>query len=191
MSEEPNPTRTVLQRIEEGDAAAPAELYELVEGELRRLAGALMRSQGEGHTLQPTALVHEAWMKLTAGEGGSWRDHGHFVATAATAMRHILVDHAREKASAKRGGTREREPLDSVDPTADDTAEQLVALDDAMARIADEDERARQVAEMRLFAGLSAEEIAAALEVSPRTVDRAWRTARDVLRAELGDERVG
>lgn len=191
MSQPSTPTKAILLRLEQGDESAPAELYGLVEAELRRLAQAQMRTQAEGHTLQVTALVHEAWMKLTAGEGGTWRDHGHFVATAASAMRQILVDHARAKASLKRGGQRQRESLEEVDPSTDGALEQLIALDEALAAVERQDERARKVAELRLFGGLTPAEIAASLSISPRSVDRAWQIARNVLQDELGEHRVG
>ena len=191
MPEDPSPTNELLRGVEAGDRGAPAELYLRVEDELRRLAVAMMRSQPEGHTLQPTALVHEAWIKLGADQKGCWRDHGHFVATAASAMRQILVDHARAKASAKRGGSHQRQSLEALEPGVNATFDQLLALDDALAAVAREDERARRVAEMRLFGGLELREIAASLGLSPRTIDRVWQKAQGILRRELGDERVG
>lgn len=181
-------TLQILQRIRTGDPAAEAELYALVEEELRRRAGNLMRNQRAGHTLQPTALINEAWIKLSRGEQASWEDRSHFLRTATRAMQSILVDHARGRLTEKRGGAQGRvqaevEPADPAEP-----AWRMIALSEAMERLEQVDAELHRVAQLRVFGGLSHQDIADLSDVSVRTVERTWRAARAWLARELGEE---
>jgi RNA polymerase sigma factor (TIGR02999 family) len=144
-----------------------------------------MAQERADHTLQPTAVVHEAYMRLLGEEAPRWENRAHFFATAAEAMRRILVDHARRKTSLKRGGNRRR--VDARDVPAPEQArlEELLALDQALGRLEERDEPMARVVKLRWFAGLSVDETASALGTSPRTVNRAWTAARSWLRREL------
>jgi RNA polymerase sigma factor (TIGR02999 family) len=176
----------LLARLSHGDAAAAAELLPLMYGDLHQLARDAMRGQPPGHTLQPTALVHEAWLRLAGGaQGAEWSDRKHFVAVAARAMRAVLVDHARRKQAEKRGGGRERVPLDDVADLFEERVPDVLALDEALARLGAMDEELGRLVELRFFAGLSVEETARALDVSEPTVVRGWRVARAWLSREL------
>ena len=164
-----------------GAATATPLVYE----QLHRLAEGYFRRQPKGHTLNPTALIHEAYLKLAAREGGRWKDRTHFLAVAATAMRQILVDHARGREAVRRGGGRQRITLDeSAMPSADRDVD-LLALDEALERLAGLDERKARVIELRFFAGLTVQETAAALGVSSVTVKRDWSMARAWIEREL------
>ncbi|QDT15808.1 sigma-70 family RNA polymerase sigma factor [Alienimonas californiensis] len=186
----------VLQRIESGDAAASADLLPLVYAELRRLAESRMRSEVAGHTLQPTALVHEAYLRLVgpidsgdapdAGRSG-WDGRGHFFAAAAEAMRRILIESARRRRSLKRGGDRQRRELGEV-PVEPDDADRLLDMDAALQKLAAEDPDLAELVKLRYFAGLSVEDTAVAMGVSPRTVKRHWSFARAWLGRELGPD---
>ena len=171
--------REVTAILKGGEAADGwSQLLPLVYDELRQLAaGQMGRERGE-HTLQPTALVHEAWMRLVDDRGLSWSSRRHFFGAAAQAMRRVLVDHARKVAASKRGGDRQRQPLIGVDPQVMGEPEQVLALDEALTTLEGEDARAAEVARLRHFAGLSVAETAQALEVSERTVMREWSFAR-------------
>lgn len=160
-------------------------LLALVYEELRRTANALMARERVGHTLQPTALVHEAYLRLVHQDEVMWTDRAHFLGIAARSMRQILVDHARVRSAEKRGGGLQRVTLD--DGLLSDTDEELelLLLDDALEKLAQLDERASKVAEMRLFGGMTVDETAHALAVSKRTVDGDWQTARLWLSREL------
>ncbi len=169
-------------RVDGGGAATLApDGYQ----ELRRLAEACFRGQPAGHTLQPTALVNEAWIKLAAGSPGRWADRTHFLAVAATAMRQILVDHARRRAAQKRGGGCDRITLDESDVGTPERDVELVALDEALIRLAEQDERKARVIELRFFAGLTIEQTADAMGVSAITVNRDWWLARAWIEREL------
>ncbi len=157
-----------------GAATLAPEAYQ----ELRRLAEACFRGQPADHTLEPTALVHEAYLKLAEGSPGRWADRTHFLAVAATAMRQILVDHARGRAAQKRGGGCDRITLDESAVGTSERDVDLLALDEALIRLAEQDERKARVIELRFFAGLTIEETAQALGVSPITVNRDWWLAR-------------
>lgn len=157
-----------------------ARLYE----ELRRLAGSMLRGERAGHTLQPTALVHEAYAKLVDQDRVDWKCRAHFMGVAGQAMRRVLVDHARKRAAEKRGGDRERVTLAAVSGVGDRDLE-LIELDQLLTCLADESDRAARVAELKLFAGLTSEEIALVLGVSRRTVTGDWTTARLWLSKEL------
>jgi RNA polymerase sigma factor (TIGR02999 family) len=162
----------------------------LLYGELRALAADFLRRERSDHTLQPTALVHEAWIRLSAQAGSPWNDRAHFFAIAAQAMRRILIDHARRRGADKRGGGLQRITLASgITPPLASTEVDLLALDDALVRLAALDERQARVVELRFFAGLTVEEVAVALGVSARTVASEWRLARAWLsRALVGGE---
>lgn len=166
----------MLQRIDAGDEAAASELFEVVYGELRAIAGKLFGGRGASHTLQPTALAHEAWLRLVRVPDG-FRGREHFLAVAATAMRQILSDHARTKRADKRGGAAQRVTLGEVESGAHGGEFDLVALDDALQALAQMDARIARVAELRLLGGLSSEEAASVLGVTARTVQNDWRAA--------------
>lgn len=176
----------ILSAIERGDPSAAAELLPLVYDELRKLAADKLAQEQPGQTLQATALVHEAYLRLV-GDGASrrWDHRGHFFAAAAKAMRRILVDVARRKRRERHGGDRNRIDLDVAQPVAPEPREDLVALDAALTKLAVEDPQAAQLVELRHFAGLTVAEAAKALDISPRTVDRLWVYARAWLHREL------
>ena len=175
----------ILEAISGGDDRADDELFTVVYDELRNIARSFMAQERADHTLQPTAVVHEAYMRLLGEEAPRWENRAHFFATAAEAMRRILVDHARRKTSLKRGGNRRR--VDARDVPAPEQArlEELLALDQALGRLEERDEPMARVVKLRWFAGLSVDETASALGTSPRTVNRAWTAARSWLRREL------
>jgi RNA polymerase sigma-70 factor (ECF subfamily) len=187
----PPPKRitTLLRAWSEGDRSAQDELLPLVYGELHRQAERAMRAQPDGHTLQTTALVHEAYLRLLDGSGAGWQDRAHFFGVAARVMRSVLIDHARARRAAKRGGGTAAltlSPNDGrVDPESASNEVDVEALDAALTRLAALDPRQARVVELRYFAGLSIHETAAVLEISHATVEREWRTARLWLRREL------
>jgi RNA polymerase sigma factor (TIGR02999 family) len=168
-----------------GDAAALERLAPLVESELRLLAHRFMRRERPGHTLQTTALVNEAYLRLVGQREPRWQNRAHFFGIAARMMRRILIDHARKVAYAKRGGGAPRISLDEACIVSAERAAELVALDDALLALASVDERKCRVVELRYFAGLSVEESAEVLGVHPDTVTREWRRAKAFLRREL------
>jgi RNA polymerase sigma factor (TIGR02999 family) len=174
----------LLHRCCKGDQQAADQLMPLVYQELRRLAASYLRDQ-PGHTLQPTALVHEAYLRLVGRSTGDWKDRTHFFNLAAAMMRQILVDHARSNAAAKRGGGRIRGEFKDALNYSDEKAEDLISLDDALHALAAFDERKARTLELRYFAGLSLEETARALGVSTATVGREVRYAEAWLRREL------
>jgi len=174
----------LLARWSHGDAAAREQLLGLVYDELRVLAGSYMRRERDDHTLQPTALVHEAFLRLSQGAAVSWNDRAHFFRVAAQAMRRVLIDHARKVRSDKRGQGMKNQLLEGQIAIAGLDVD-LLALDQALQRLAKLDARLLQVVELRFFGGLKIEEIAELLDVSARTVKRDWRSARAWLLAEL------
>lgn len=181
----------LLARAGAGDRDALDRALPLVYAELRRLATRQLRREAVGHTLSTTALVHEAWLRLADQSRCAWRDRAHFLAVAATAMRRILVDHARRHHAAKRGAGTPRVPLEHVDAVpAAERAALLVALDEALARLAALDARQARVVECRFFGGLTEEETAEALGVGLRTVKRDWAKARSWLYQELHPDAV-
>jgi RNA polymerase sigma factor (TIGR02999 family) len=176
----------LLKRMGSGDASAADELLPLVYEELHRLAATMMREQRSDHTLQPTALLHEAYLKLFDKEAqSSFESREHFLAVAAKAMRNVLVDHARRRAAEKRGGARERVTVSAVEGVLDDNAPDLLVLDEALTRLSAIDEPLARIVELRFFGGLSVEESARVLGVSEPTVVRGWRVARMWLEREL------
>ena len=169
-----------------GEPGALDRLVPLVYGQLRRQARLQLRHERAGHTLQPTALVHEAFLRLVGQSRAQWQNREHFFAVAARAMRRVLVDHARARAAAKRGDGRTLIALDEAPDPAAPPAVDVLALDQTLDRLAAIDLRQARVVELRYFAGLSAPETAAALEVSLATVNRDWAMARAWLFRELG-----
>jgi RNA polymerase sigma factor (TIGR02999 family) len=168
-----------------GDELALEQLMPLVYDELRQMAARYMSRQPSGHSFQTTELIHEAYLKIAGQDGQNWQNRAHFFGVAAKAMRHILVDYARSKHSQKRGGWQERVTFTEDDLVSNGRSEEIVALDDALNRLAVLDERKSQVVEMKFFAGLNVEEIAQVLKISPETVKRDWRFARTWLLREL------
>jgi RNA polymerase sigma factor (TIGR02999 family) len=179
----------LLRRAREGDAGALDRVFPLVLEELRAVAGARLRGEAPGHTLQPTALVNEAYLKLAASPEVDWRDRAHFLAVAARAMRQVLVDRARRRKADKRGGGVRPATLTDGSLLASGqgpTAEELLALDAALDALGRIQPRLRQVVELRYFGGLADAEIGEVLGVTRRTVQRDWTKARAWLHAELG-----
>jgi len=168
-----------------GDRAALDKLMPLVYNELRRIARRYMRGERAWHTLESAALVNEAYLRLADIDDLDWRDRAHFFAMSSTLMRRILVDHARSRNYAKRGGARPKLSLSKADRLADTPDLDLLALDDALKTLAAMNEQQGQIIELRFFGGLTIEETAEALGVSPTTVERGWTVARAWLRREL------
>ena len=180
----------ILPAIEQGEPCAAEQLLPLVYDELRRLAARKLAREKPGQTLQATALVHEAYTRLVGGgaaacRGPRWDSQGHFFAAAAEAMRRILIDRAREKRADKRGGARKRLDIDAIDLATTAAPDQLLALDEALAKLARGDPAAARLVELRCFAGLTVDEAAKALGISTATGYRHWNYARAWLHAEL------
>lgn len=168
-----------------GDAAALEQLIPAAYQELRRMADRYLRSEGAGHSLQPTALVHEAYLRLIDQTQVQWQNRAHFFGVAATLMRRILLDHAKAKHREKRGGAAQKLSLDEVANYTHERAAELIALDDALQSLAQLDERKSRVVELRYFGGLTVEETAQVLSVSPQTVLRDWNLAKAWLYQQL------
>ena len=176
----------ILERVERGDSTAAAKLLPLVYDELRRLAAQKMAGEAAGHTLQPTALVHEAWLRLGGAEAPAFQNRAHFFGAAAEAMRRILIEHARRRLAAKRGSG--IEPLDADEleissPVADD--DQLLAVNEALEKFAAVDARKAELVKLRYFVGLNFEEAAAALGIAVPTAKQWWAYARAWLTVEM------
>jgi len=180
----------ILAAIEQGDPDAAGRLWPLVYDELRTLAARRLAHERPGQTLQATALVHEAYLRLVGpdGEGRAWDSRRHFFAAAARAMRHILVENARRKAAVKHGGGRTRQDMEDVEPAAPGPRDDLLALNDALIRLAAADPPAAELVQLRYFGGLTIPEAAAVLGVAPRSADRLWAYARAWLLADLGGD---
>ena len=182
--------KRILEAAQRGEPSAASELLPLVYGELRRLAAYKMAQEAPGHTLQPTALVHEAWLRLvTPEQQAQFQNRAHFFGAAAEAMRRILVDCAREKKALKRGGDWERVELESVEILSPMPDEELLALDEALDRLATVDTRATEMVKLCFFVGLTQEEAARELGVSLATAERIWAFARAWLLREVRKER--
>lgn len=177
----------LLDAIREGDESAYDRLIPLIYDDLRRLAASRMRRERPDHTLQPTELVNEAFLRL-AGGPSRWENRAHFFGAAAEAMRRVLIDHARKRSSQKRGGGAEHVTFQDLAVQAEDPEVDLLALDDALTALAEVDPRLSQVVHLRYFAGLSVEETAELLQVSPATVKRDWTYARAWLYERMGGE---
>ena len=185
----PREVTELLARIGGGDEGASNALLVLLYDELRGLAQGFFRRRHPGETLQPTALVHEVFLKLTRGRRIDWESRGHFLAVAARAMRQILANHAEKRRALKRGGDRARVTLSGLGTTPSPEAQvDLIDLDDALGKLAAVSPEQARIVEMRFLAGGSEEDVARALDVSARTVRRQWRMARAFLRAELAGE---
>ena len=178
----------LLIRARSGDSSALENVFPLIYQELRGLAEQQLRNEPTGHTLSATALVHEAYMRLIDYSRMEWTGRAHFMAVAATAMRRILVDHARGQRSLKRGGKLRRISIDAIQLGADDQVELLLAIDTALDKLKDHDARQAQVVECRFFGGMTEEETAEALGVGLRTVKRDWAKAKSWLYRELSTE---
>ncbi len=176
----------LLKEWSAGDPQALDRLTPLVYEELRHQAARYLRRERRSHTLQTTALIHEAYLRLIDAKDVHWQSRAHFFAIAANLMRRILVDHARRRDADKRGGSRVRVQLDEALAVADEADVDLLAIDEALDRLAVIDPQQARVVELRFFSGLSVEETAAALGVSPKTVKRDWSVARAWLRREIG-----
>jgi RNA polymerase sigma factor (TIGR02999 family) len=181
----------LLAAVKNGDRSKVAELIEVVYDDLRRLANQYMEGEQVGHTLQPTALVHEAFLKLIDQSRVDWQDRSHFFAVGAQAMRRILVNHAKSRGRVKRGGDRKKLPLDEALTVSLDNSDDILAVDEALEKLAALDERQAKIVELRFFGGLSVEETAAVLGVSKRTVEREWTACRAWLRRELSERAEG
>jgi RNA polymerase sigma factor (TIGR02999 family) len=173
-----NEVTQILNAAAGGDSDAARQLLPLVYGELRKLAEARLAKTPPGNTLQPTALVHEAYLRLIGSGDLGWQGRNHFFASAAQAMRDILVEQARRKARIKHGGGRARLDLEAVDPAVEPDPEEVLAVDEALAKLEKEDPRGAQVVVLRYFGGLTEPETAAILDVSESTVVRDWKFAR-------------
>jgi len=186
MTENPEDITGLLHRFQEGDSLARNELVEAVYTELRMIAARHMGRERMGHTLQTTALVNEAYIKLVNIRGAQWQDRAHFFAVAARVMRQILVDHARQRLAGKRGGDMIVLPLNEELVFAAGQPDSILQVDEALTRLSLEDEQVGKVVELRFFGGLSVEETALVLKVPKRTVEREWTFGRAWLRTELG-----
>jgi RNA polymerase sigma factor (TIGR02999 family) len=183
-----NEVTRILSDVAHGDAHAAAQLLPLVYDELRRLAAARLADEPSGNTLQPTALVHEAYLRLIgAPDGAHWSHRGHFYAAAAEAIRRILVEHARRKRRVKHGGDRRRLSLEAAESLLQEPSEDLEALDEALSRLTAHQPIKAEVVKLRFFAGLTMPEVARSLDISLTTAERYWTYARLWLYAELTD----
>ena len=188
MNADPPDITRLLADWRRGDRGALERLTPLVYGELRRIAARQLRREEQGHTLQPTALVNEAFIRLCGGDQGSWHDRSHFYAVCAQVMRHILTDHARAQLREKRGGRAVHVPLDDAAATVvQNQGVDHAALDDALRALEQLDPRKGRIVELRYFAGLGLEETAAALNISTMTVRREWTRAKAWLYRELAE----
>lgn len=187
-AEDAKPVTRALRAVAAGDLEAARDLLPLVYDELRILARARLRHEAPGQTLQPTALVHEAYLRLVGEDDPGWEGRGHFLAAAARAMRRILVDRAREKTALKRGGDRQRVSADRIDEVLQPPSEEILAVNEAVERLEKEDPRKGQIVNLRYFARMTTAETAAALGISVGTVGREWKYIRAWLECELHGE---
>ena len=183
--ENPFPITEILAELREGRVGAHDELFRAIHGELRRIAATHMRSQCANHTLQPTALVNEAYLKLMGGGKVAFQDRTHFLSTAARAMRQILIDHARSRSAARHGGDRRKQELQPEQAVTPGPDLDLLALDEALGKLAAASPERARVVELRFFGGLTNEETAEVLGVTERTVYRMWEFSRTWLHNEM------
>jgi len=180
----------ILDAIQQGDSKAADELLPLVYSELRKLAAHRMSNEAPGHTLQPTALVHEAWMRLVGGDGkAQFQNRGHFFGAAAEAMRRILIDNARRKRAQRHGGGQQKLDIQEVEIAAAATDDELLALNDALDKLARQDKQKAELVKLRYFAGMDFEEAAEVLGISVPTANRWWAFARAWLFKEITAQR--
>lgn len=183
-----NDLTRLLVRVEHGDPRAAEELLPLVYAELRKLAAQKMAREAPGHTLQPTALVHEAWLRISGNEPSKWNGRDHFFAAAAEAMRRILIENARRKRALRHGGNRQRVEIEKLQIPAELKEDQLIALDEALELLSQQDKVKAQVVKLRFFVGLTNEEIADILGLSAPTAKRYWAYARAWLYREMRNQ---
>jgi RNA polymerase sigma factor (TIGR02999 family) len=181
----------ILSAMQEGDPKASEELLPLLYGELRKLAAHKMARETPGHTLQPTALVHEAWLRLVASDQQTWQNRAHFFGAAAEAMRRILIEKARRKHALRRGGGQQALDIDELQVAAPSEDDELLAVNDALEKLATEDKQKAELVKLRYFAGLSFEEVSAVLRVSVPTAKRWWAYARAWLFQEINGQQGG
>jgi RNA polymerase sigma factor (TIGR02999 family) len=179
----------ILHAIEKGDSTAADQLLPLVYDELRKLATCRMANEPPGQTLQPTALVHEAWLRLGGGDGQPWAGRAHFFGAAAEAMRRILIDNARRKKARRHGGGQDRLDIQDVEVAAPAEDEQLLEIDEALNRLSLLDQKKAELVKLRYFIGMTIEESAQTLEISEATAKRWWEYARAWLHAEVSAQR--
>ena len=190
MSTNKTDVTRILDAVRQGDVRATDELLAAVYQELRRLAGVKLGQEPVGHTLQATALVHEAYIRLVGAEDQSWEGRGHFFAAAAEAMRRILIEAARHKRRRKRGADWQRIDLEDATLAIEGPSEDVIAVDEALTKLAQEDKIVADLVKMRYFAGLNLDEIAKILGISRRTADRYWAYARAWLHREITRDRT-
>lgn len=185
MPANPREITELLVRWSKGSSTAFDDLVALIYPELRRLARRHMRQENPAHTLQTSALINEAYLRLVNQRDVAWQDRGHFFAVAAQVMRHILIDHARKHHVVRRGGGLQRVSLDETAVTSHERASEFVALDEALTKLAVVDARKSQIVEMKFFGGLTVEEVAEVMKLSPITIKREWRAAKAWLHLEI------
>jgi RNA polymerase sigma-70 factor (ECF subfamily) len=184
--ENPGEITLLLHRLSAGEAGAEEQLFPLIYNQLRKLAGSFLRRERPGHTLQATALVHEAYLRMAGQYKLDWKGRAHFFGVAASVMRRILIDDARMHQAEKRGSGKGHLLLDEALVTSDENLDLLLSLDEALEHLAKQDPRQAKIVEMRFFSGLTEEEIGLILGLSERTVKRDWVVAKSWLQAELG-----
>ena len=175
----------IIEAVQRGDARAADELLPLVYEELRKLAASKMANEAAGNTLQPTALVHEAWLRLVGNDNPKFAGRAHFFAAAAEAMRRILIDRARRKCALRHGGGQVRVDIQQLDLASPDADDQLLAVNDALDKLAAQDPVEAELVKLRYFVGMSVEEAASLLDISPRTARNYWAHARTWLYHEI------
>lgn len=189
---EPGEITVLLGQVREGSTGAGDQLIPLIYAELRRIAGAQLRHERPGHTLQATAVVHEAYIRMLGEQEVPWQNRAHFFAISARTMRRVLLDYARQRRAEKRGGQGARRvDLDAELLMGDDHLEDVIAIDEVLGRLTELDPQQGQIVEMRFFAGLNVDETAEVLGISARTVKREWRSAKAWLDRELSTSRSG
>jgi len=188
MDSAPEQVTQILDAVGAGDEEAAEKLLPLVYDELRRLAAAKMAGEAPNQTLQPTALVHEAWLRLVGSPNQTWQNRAHFFRTAAECMRRILVDNARRKRRVRHGGGQERVPIEELELSDGANPDRLLQVNEALDRLAAKDAIKAEIVKLRFFVGLENREIAALLGISERTVERSWRFAKAWLLAEFNDD---
>ena len=189
MQDSPGEVTMLLAEMKRGDSGALPRLIPLVYNELRRLAANCLKDERDGHTLQPTALVHEAYLRLAGQNRAEWQNRAQFMGVAAQLMRRILVDYARQRIAAKRGGGETPLDIDVLEIAAGvEQSAEMLAVDEALERLTAMDPQQAQVVEMRYFGGMTVEETAEALDIAPRTVKREWAIAKAWLRVEISSK---